>query len=243
MIAVSIISHGHGEMVLRLLGQVLRSEKVSKVIVTLNVPESFLFPRDNRVVVRENVRPKGFGANHNAAFECCSEPYFCALNPDVEFIGDPFPSLLAALESASAAVVAPRVMSPSGRQEDSIRRFPSFCSLVLKGIGAADGRYVSCGEETEFFPDWVAGMFMLFRSDAYARLEGFDERFFLYYEDVDICSRVWLRGMKVLAYPQVTVVHDARRDSRRSFRYMRWHLASMFRYFMKYRRGVQRVER
>ena len=75
---------------------------------------------------------------------------------------------------------------------------------------------------------------MLFRSEAFAELKGFDEKFFLYYEDVDVCIRAWNRGLRVLACPRVSVIHDARRDSRRSLRHLRWHVASMRRFFWKH---------
>jgi N-acetylglucosaminyl-diphospho-decaprenol L-rhamnosyltransferase len=77
-------------------------------------------------------------------------------------------------------------------------------------------------------------MFMLFRRQDYSRLHGFDEQFFLYYEDVDICVRAWQQGMLILACPRMSVIHDARRYSRRNALHMRWHLASMARYFWKH---------
>ncbi|BAL26043.1 glycosyltransferase family protein [Azoarcus sp. KH32C] len=222
-------------MVARLLTQVLTCPAVSQVLVTLNVPESLRLPEDERVSMIENARPEGFGANHNAAFARCSQPYFCPLNPDIELEDDPFPSLIAAIEEASAAVAAPAVKSPDGDEEDSIRFFPTLRSLALKALGGADGRYLVQKGQGAFFPEWVAGMFMLFRSADYAHLKGFDEGFFLYYEDVDICVRAWQSGLKVLACPSVSVIHDARRDSRRSLRHLGWHLASMARYFLKHR--------
>jgi hypothetical protein len=88
--------------------------------------------------------------------------------------------------------------------------------------------------QSVFYPEWVAGMFMMFRNSAYKKLNGFDEHFFLYYEDVDICVRAWKVGLKVLACPSVSVVHDARRESRRNIRYLWWHLTSMIRYFVKH---------
>jgi GT2 family glycosyltransferase len=156
------------------------------------------------------------------------------LNPDIELNQDPFQILLKAINAASAAVVAPLIKAPDGRVEDSMRCFPTLRSLVAKALGGPDGRYAVTDGEKDFCPEWVGGMFMLFRSRDYARLQGFDERFFLYYEDVDICVRAWKQGMKVLACPRVSVVHDARRDSRRSLRHLRWHLTSMTRYFWKH---------
>jgi GT2 family glycosyltransferase len=74
-------------------------------------------------------------------------------------------------------------------------------------------------------------MFMLFRSAVFAELQGFDERYYLYYEDVDLCRRLRGRGYDVRLVPSVSATHDARRESRRSLRHLRWHIASMLCYF------------
>ncbi|AYH45316.1 glycosyl transferase [Azoarcus sp. DN11] len=221
-------------MVERLVESLLAFQDVRQIIVTCNVPEPLHLPVDARIAGIDNTVPAGFGANHNAAFAQCVQPYFCPLNPDVEFREDPFPLLLEMLRRRRAAVVAPLVKSPTGEIEDSIRRFPTLQSLFAKVLGGDDGRYHVADGQDEFFPAWVAGMFMLFRSEDYARLGGFDERFFLYYEDVDICARAWQRGMRVLACPRVAVIHDARRGSRRSAQHFGWHLASLLRYLRKY---------
>lgn len=234
MIAVSIVSHGHGAMVERLAAALLACPEVAQLLVTRNIPEALALPADGRLQVIDNAAPKGFGANHNAAFAHCAQPFFCPLNPDIELDGNPFPALLAALERDGAALAAPLVRAPDGGVEDSIRHFPTPGGLLRKALGRGDGRYRLPADGADFHPEWVAGMFMLFRSDAYGRLGGFDEGYFLYYEDVDICVRLWRQGFKVLACPAVGVVHDARRDSRRSLRHLRWHLASMARYFRRH---------
>jgi N-acetylglucosaminyl-diphospho-decaprenol L-rhamnosyltransferase len=235
LIAVSIVSHGHGDMVARLVGQLLAFPEVAQIILTLNVPESVALPDDARLTVIGNAKPRGFGANHNAAFACCTQTFFCPLNPDIEFDRNPFPVLSAALADDRVALVAPLVKSPDGKIEDSMRRFPTPASLLMKALGRSDGRYVVREGQAEFAPEWVAGMFMLFRSRDFQELGGFDERFFLYYEDVDICARLWQKGMKILACPKAGVIHDARRDSRRSLRHLRWHLGSMARFLWKHR--------
>lgn len=231
-VTVSIVSHGHGGMVSALIDQLRACPDVGEVIVTRNVPETFRPPEDTLVRVIDNETPKGFGANHNTAFRLCRESFFCVLNPDIELQGDPFPLLLRALDDHSVALVAPLIVAPDGTAEDSIRRFPTFFSLVRKAIDGSDGRYFVEPGAPAFNPDWVAGMFMLFASSTYSRLGGFDERYFLYYEDVDICRRVWRAGLKVVACPSVSAIHDARRDSHRSLRHLRWHLASMARFFL-----------
>lgn len=221
-------------MVGRLVAQLLLCPEVSLILVTLNIPEVFELPEDQRIRVLHNVSPRGFAANHNAAFEESREEYFCPLNPDIEILGNPFTALLVATSEADIAMSAPRVDSPSGSQEDSWRRFPTVFSLFRKVFGIGNGSYPVPPDGRIFSPEWVAGMCMLFRSADYRALGGFDEGFFLYYEDVDICVRLWKSGRRLVVCPGVTVIHDARRDSHRNFRHLRWHLASVTRYFLKH---------
>lgn len=232
MIAISIVSHGHGAMLEHLVAQLQSCPEVGRIILTCNIPESGTWAFGERLEVINNPAPKGFGANHNAAFARCREDYFCVLNPDIELQGNPFTALLAVLKLNEGALVAPLIVAPDGRVEDSVRYFPTGRSLVRKVLGGHDGRYPLQKGQKPFSPEWVAGMFMLFRSDSFVRLGGFDEGYFLYYEDVDICVRVWKAGMKVIVCPSVSAIHDARRDSHRSLRHLRWHLSSVLRYFL-----------
>ncbi len=83
------------------------------------------------------------------------------------------------------------------------------------------------------YPDWVAGMFMLFPRNIYLQLKGFDAGYYLYVEDADICYRLKLAGYKVVLSPRVTVIHNAARTSHKRFRYLLWHLKSLLRFFIK----------
>ena len=221
-------------MVKTLVESLLACPEVTQIIVTRNIPELLNIVSSERVLLIDNAMPKGFGANHNAAFSNCVAPYFCPLNPDISLQGNPFSELITAMDKSDSSIAAPLILSPDGCVEDSIRRFPTIGSLASKVFGRADGRYVVQSKDPIFYPEWIAGMFLIFRSADFARLSGFDEGFFLYYEDVDICARAWEKGMKVLAFPSVSVIHDARRDSHRSTKHLRWHLSSMGRYFWKH---------
>jgi GT2 family glycosyltransferase len=233
-ITVSLVSHGHGAMVQTIVAQLLRLPDVAKIFLTLNIPEQLTIHEDLRVIIIHNQAPKGFGANHNAAFLQCATSHFCVINPDVTLQSDVFPQLLACLHQTDAALVAPLVCSPSGALEDSMRTFPTLGGLIRKALGHGDGTYAPAQCSVTFSPDWVAGMFMLFDSQAFAALRGFDEGFFLYYEDVDICARVWAAGNKVVACTDVRVIHDAQRASRRKLQYMFWHAKSLLRYLLKH---------
>lgn len=234
MITASVISHGHGIMVCRLVSQLLECPEISKVIVTLNIPEDISLPKNARIDTIRNNFPLGFAANQNQAFSRSSEGFFCVLNPDITLSENPFGQLISVMEKSGADISAPRVISPQGKVEDSVRRFPTFLGLLARVLRLSTGQVRFDVTSQPFYPDWVAGMFMLFRSASYARLGGFDEDYFLYYEDVDICVRTWNLGMKIVVFPTISVIHDARRESHQNLRHLRWHLTSMARYFWKH---------
>lgn len=218
-----------------LLGDLARLRPNLPVIVTENIPDPVpLFVGAARLPVRvlANAAPKGFGANHNAAFAHCSTPVYCVVNPDIRLERDPFAALAGVLASPDIGVAGPLVVSPSGVVEDSARRFPTFASLAKKLFERKVGPdYPAEGRPAPV--DWIAGMFMAFRADAYRAVAGFDERFFLYYEDVDMCRRLRARGLATVYQPSVSVIHDARRASRRDLRLMRIHAASALRYLTR----------
>lgn len=231
---LSVVSHGQNHLVNQLLGDLsaLRPASLS-VVLTQNIPDSE--PLDThglRIDIVVNSAPKGFGANHNAAFARCAAPRFCVVNPDIRLQADPFPRLLAALDDERVAVAAPLVRNPEGSVEDSVRRFPTVGRLLRKllpGSGGPDYPF----DQGPLEVDWAAGMFLAFRSDGYRAVNGFDESFFLYYEDVDICRRLRLLGYTCVFCPEVSVTHDARRASRRNPRLMGIHAASAMRYLAR----------
>ena len=230
-VTASIVSHGHGKLVSGLFEDLMRYPEVGKVMITQNVPEEIDYGINERLRFRVNKQPMGYGANQNGAFRDSSAPFFCVLNPDIRFKKNPFPELLASFNNPSVALVAPKIITPAGQVEDSARKFPTLRSLVSKAVGRNNGTYFKLNSS----PDWVGGMFMLFRSDVFREIGGFDEKFFLYYEDVDICWRLRQKGYEIKLVPSVEVIHDARRESRKNWRYARWHLASMARYLIKAR--------
>jgi N-acetylglucosaminyl-diphospho-decaprenol L-rhamnosyltransferase len=118
VITVSIVSHGHGRMVEALLRDLGNCPEVTRVVLTINVPEQEpAVPASlaGLVIVQHNAAPKGFGANHNAAFQLAAGEWFCVLNPDIRMPENPFPILLEEIERQQAAVIAPAVFSPNGQ--------------------------------------------------------------------------------------------------------------------------------
>lgn len=236
-IHLSIVSHGQGAIVLNLLNDLKISAKNNVLVVTLtlNIDETLPFDTEDfpfPIRITTNTVPKGFGENHNSAFHKFHDDsyHYCVINPDIRFYQDPFSALILCLKNTSASLVAPLVLGESGEIEDSIRHFPTPLKILCKVIGRCKGGDYEIYNKP-VFPDWVGGMFMLFPSDIFKQLGGFNEKYFLYYEDVDLCARLRLRGHEVVACPEVKVIHEARRDSHRRFKYLKWHLVSMARFF------------
>lgn len=238
-ITISIVSHNQAKLTKKILDDINRfcDHKNTLVILTINIPEEEPFSVKDylfQLKMISNETPKGFGANHNAAFLHARGDWFCVMNPDISLHSNPFPVLTAEVCKYQAGLIGPAVQTPKGEIEDNARLFPTVLSLFLKflNINTSSSTY-QLGDKT-FCSDWIAGMFMLFPSNIYRALKGFDEGFHLYYEDVDICARLWKEGHKVLACPRVVVTHAAQRESRKNLRYAVWHFRSLLRYFIKY---------
>lgn len=235
LVTVSVVSHGQNRLVNALLGDLrTRCGGVVALVLTENIADREPlrvegWPGGVERIANEWVR--GFGANHNAAFQRCRTPYFCVVNPDVRLPEDPFPALVACLEAPRAAVAGPLVRNPAGEVEDSARRFPTAASLLRKALrGGTNPDYaVDCGP---LVVDWIAGMFMLFRAEAFRGVGGFDEAYFMYYEDVDLCRRLGRAGREVIYNPRAQIVHDARRGSRRNVRLASYHATSALRFLL-----------
>ncbi len=234
-ISLSVVSHGQMALVQKLLTDISKhcgSERI-ELILTLNLRDELApdlsyitFP----VQLLRNEIPLGFGANHNQAFSHAKGAYFCVLNPDIRLDMNPFPALLQALAAPHIGLAAPLVVGMDGVQEDSARPFPTPLAILRRLFtGKHAAEYVS--EGTAYQPDWVGGMFMLLPHAIYRQIHGFDERYFLYYEDVDFCGRLRLQGWNAMLCPAAHVTHDAQHSSHKSLRYMRWHLGSMLRFF------------
>ena len=235
-VTVSIVSHGQLELIRPLLDQLDRFSRTAtaKVLLTLNIPEPDVlagghwgFPIE-RI---ENRRRMGFGANHNQAFARCETPWFLVLNPDIRFDADVLGPLLDHAP-ADAGLLAPRILEPGKTTAEQHRAIITPLEILTRRRPG----YAIPAE-----PAWIPGLFMLFRSEAYRQIGGFDERFFMYGEDFDICARLQLAGWRLSIAEHLQTRHDAQRASHRSKRHLYWHLTSLLKVwssaaFWRYRR-------
>lgn len=238
-ITVSVVSHGHGLQVDRLLHELadLHESRVQRVVVTLNRPEpervrswrQHTWPFELQCV--ERATPLGFGANHNHAFALDGQspvgglPLFAVLNPDLHFPDNPFPALSAQLAGdARAGAAYPVQFDACGRLQDSERLVPTPARLLRRHL-LRRPHELSPGQP----PEWVNAAFLLLRREAYAEVQGFQEDFHMYCEDVDLCLRLQLAGWRLARADDAVVHHEAQRASRRRLRPLFWHVRSLLR--------------
>ncbi|RYZ03737.1 MAG: glycosyltransferase family 2 protein [Comamonadaceae bacterium] len=242
-LTVSIVSHGQLELVLPLLAQLARwcGPHIARVVLTCNIPEPALpegAAHGLPVERIDNPTPMGFGANHNQAFGRCATPWFLVLNPDIRLDADVLGPMLAAADPASG-LLTPRIQEPGKPALEPHRALITpFEILARRRPGYA----------APAVPHWIPGLFMLFRASAYAQVGGFDERFFMYGEDFDLCARLQLAGWRLQVAESLVAVHDARRASHASGQHLRWHLGSLVRVwlspvFWRFRRSLLRRQR
>lgn len=238
-VRISVVSHNQDDLVNQLLNSIAKHCNVDSlfIIVTRNTRTSAELTNDTfpfPVSVIQNTKRKGFGANHNSAFSCCEEEFFCVLNPDILFFSNIFDDLKRYFYCDELGVVAPALIDSEGERQDNARIFPTPLKIAQKIIMGQKHAYTDFHYGEDIFPDWVAGMFMLFRSDVFRQIGGFDERYYMYYEDADICRRLKQNGYHSQFAFQLQAIHNARRTSHRSLRHLSWHISSMLKFFCRY---------
>jgi hypothetical protein len=165
------------------------------------------------------------------------------LNPDARMTPDDVLRLSTVLERTSAGAVAPRIVDESGALEWSLRRFPEVRSIYGQALfahrlfprAAWVDEVIRDREryEREGPCDWASGACLLVRRESLERIGGFDERFFMYCEDVDLCRRLWDLRKPVIYTPEVGCTHAGGASAPR-WRLFRVLVSSRIRYARKH---------
>ncbi|MCY1293548.1 Rhamnosyltransferase WbbL [compost metagenome] len=233
ILSISIVSHGHDDLIELLMRDIAALPDLGSIelLLTENIPgnlEAITARVSLACRLIRNSSPHGFGWNHNQAFRMSRGRYFAIINPDLRIEDTSLFGTLVQVLRERPGVAGPRVVTPDGRIEDSARHVPSFVRLFERTVlGRKQPDYASNVPLQSV--DWLAGMCLIFDRESYELLGGFDDGYFLYCEDVDICLRTHLAGRAVSWVQTATVVHDARRKSLKSMRHFLWHIASMVR--------------
>ena len=174
------------------------------------------FPEVTWIDSKENL---GFGKGCNLAEKHATKPYLFFINPDTIVSRDSFTKVLEFMEShPESGTVGCRILNEDGSIQWACRRsFPTPISAVSKTIGLAalfpkskllasyNMTYADPDEVTEV--DAISGSFFCIRRDVYEKLKGFDEDFFMYGEDLDLCFRTKQMGLKNYYTPSTNILH------------------------------------
>jgi len=171
-----------------------------------------------QVRLLENGGNLRFAKGNNVAIRVSCGEYVLILNPDTIVHDGSLDKLVAyADKHPEAGAFGCRILAVDGSYQESGRPFPSLhgdliAALYLRALARlsdwfiADS-YTGWKGDTERKVDWQSGCCVLFRGELLKRLGGFDEQFFYYYEDIDLCHRVWDAGYPILYTPEPTVTH------------------------------------
>lgn len=189
----------------------------------------------------------GYGRGHNLAITAARSRYHLILNPDIDLETD---TLLQALDfldvHPKAGLLTPRIDDESGRIQHLCRRYPALVDLLVRGFlpsalrSPFERRLASyemrdCINETDVVwdPPIVSGCFMLFRTDVLARLQGFDPRYFLYFQDYDLSLRA-AECARTVYVPLARVVHHGGGASRKGSAHIRMFAVSAFKFYNRF---------
>lgn len=227
-IVFSIVSHGQVDLVKILLQSmdkyVYQGIHKIKIVITENLLSNVDLKSEKFTVYTTlNLRQKGFGDNHNSAFERTESDFFFVVNPDITFVSNfNLNEVIEELVSKKIDISSPQILNPRGGVEDYKRSNLSLINLIMRKV---------LNKRRQKF-EWLAGMFLIIKSESFRRLNGFDTDFFMYVEDCDLCMRARSLDMLVDDIPDYAVVHDARRGSTKSFKHLKWHILSLIKYWL-----------
>jgi GT2 family glycosyltransferase len=188
----------------------------------------------------------GFGAGHNKIIHKIKglSKFHLILNPDVIFKSTVLTNLIIQLEKdENLSMIAPKVRFPNGLHQYSCRRYPSVQELLARRFillkrlfkfTISKGIYGDKNLNKPFFAEYITGCFHLYKTYDFVALNGFDERYFLYMEDVDICKKIDKLGKKKLYFPQEEITHVLKQGSSKSIKLFIIHASSAIKYFLKW---------
>lgn len=192
-----------------------------------------------------NTDNRGFAAAANQGIQATATPFVFLLNPDAEVLAGTMAGLVkVGEEHPRAAAIGVLVRDPDGSVYPSARRAPGLVvglGHAFVGLFSRDNRftraYTMAGWDrtTERRVDWVSGSAMLLRRRALDAVLGLDAGYFMYVEDLDLCTRLARAGWQIVFSPEVEVVHVGGVSTGRSRRMFHEHGRSAYRYFVKFR--------
>ena len=257
-IAVITINHGHSEMIKKAIESfaALSYTGPCQSFVINNIRDDGIkhWLKDNYpdLTILENSSPQGFAANINRIIEQYPDfDYYLLLNPDVICLPGMLEELIKVMEQdQKIGIAGPKLMNMDGSVQPSRRRFANFWVMIIRALHIDSlikdlpsiDRYlmsdVVFDAVTEV--DWVTGAVMLLRKEALNKVGLFDERFYIYFEDEDLCCRMWQQGWKICYISNSQAYHAHLAEGRKKIlsKANLHHITSALKMFIKYHGNI-----
>ena len=184
-------------------------------------PISYIRRTYTDITIVRNKENLGYSKAINDILSSTDAPYIVLLNPDTIVVSDYFfESIVDFMNSnPDVGILGPGIVDPDGSLQGSARSFPRFHSLFFgrrslltkifpkSRLTCANILTNNLDDTNPVKADWVSGACMVIRREALEHVGKMDDRFFMYWEDVDWCKRMWDNGWKVMYWPEIKIMH------------------------------------
>lgn len=168
-----------------------------------------LIPADKMIKIIRNNSNLGFAKACNLGVRSSNGQYLFFLNPDTKVKDGAIVKLLEFIKTQNQIIVAPKLIEFDGKIQPSVRKLPTIIGAIKEyylGVRDSYEAYVPSGEAIVEVESVVGGALMISR-ELFLKIKGFDEKFFLYFEDLDLCRKVRNLGHKIYYLPSAVIEH------------------------------------
>ena len=247
--ACIVLYNNERELLKKAIESFLNSEKALKLFLIDNSPTDELKDIIDSTLVEyvHNPSNPGFGAAHNIGIIKASQiksKYHLVLNPDIYFNSGTIESMILYMnDNEQVGVTMPEIHYPDGSPQRLAKLLPTPLDLFTRRFVPIPAVKEAINHRFELYDykydrpievPFLSGCFMIFRTDVLVKIKGFDEKIFMYAEDIDICRRVMKLGYKTIVYPITNVFHAHEKKTFLKFNNLKSYLKSFYYYFNKW---------
>lgn len=247
-VSLSVVTYNNEECICRMLDSLYKHTKGVPfqlyIIDNCSTDNTINIVKDrNDISLIQNKKNLGFGSAHNKILDRLDSKYHVIINPDIFIDCDVIKAIADYMDiNEDIGIISPMVRYPDGSIQKLPKRHPEFKFLLSRRIPLSflkkyrDEYEMAERQADETFDiEFASGCFMFIRTELFKRVGGFDERYFLYFEDADL-SRSIRKIARIQYNPQFGVFHNWERGGAKNLRLFFLQVRSMFKYFRKWKR-------